>query len=53
MAGKDPTGSASDFYSKGNEAFVNEDYKSALELYTSAISHGKSYKEAFENNKYS
>jgi len=38
MAGKDTTGTASDFYSKGNEAFVNEDYKSALELYTSAIS---------------
>ena len=47
MAGKDTTGTASDFYGKGNEAFVNEDYKSALELYTSAISLGNLFYKLF------
>ena len=39
MAGKDTNNpaTAADFYSKGNEAFVNEDYKTAVEQYSSAL----------------
>ena len=39
MAGKDTNNpaTAADFYSKGNEAFVNEDYKTAVEQYSAAL----------------
>lgn len=38
MANKENPTTAADFYSKGNEAFVSENYVSATELYTSALS---------------
>ena len=38
MAGKDTNpATAEDFYSKGNEAFVNEDYNTAIEQYSAAL----------------
>jgi len=37
MANKDKPTTATDFYSKGNEAFVSENYPAAIELYTSAL----------------
>ena len=32
-----PPATAAEFYSKGNEAFVNEDYNTAIELYSAAL----------------
>jgi len=37
MANKEKPTTATDFYSKGNEAFVSENYPAAIELYTSAL----------------
>jgi len=37
MANKDNPTTATDFYSKGNEAFVSENYPTAIDLYTSAL----------------
>jgi suppressor of G2 allele of SKP1 len=37
MANKDNPTTATDFYSKGNEAFVSESYPAAIELYSSAL----------------
>jgi len=37
MANKDNPTTATDFYSKGNEAFVSESYPAAIDLYSSAL----------------
>ena len=34
---KGESGTVTDFYSKGNEAFVNENYSSAIDLYSNAL----------------
>ena len=37
MGSQEAAGTAQSLYSQGNEAFVNEDYPGAVELYTSAL----------------
>ena len=46
MASKEVAGTASDLYSKGNEAFVNENYSSAIEQYTQALAQDNVFPDA-------
>ena len=39
MGSKEAADTASSLYSQGNEAFVNEDYRGAIELYSGALTH--------------
>ena len=36
-SGSKDSGTASESYSKGNEAFVNDDYQGAIDLYSNAL----------------
>ena len=46
MGSKEAADSAQSLYSQGNEAFVNEDYSGAVELYTSALALHQHFSDA-------
>jgi suppressor of G2 allele of SKP1 len=46
MGSKEAADTASSLYSQGNEAFVNEDYRGAIELYSGALTHHPLFADA-------